>query len=80
MAYAKPEDLAERYGKSRTWVVLQCASGRFPHLRVGRSIRFKPEHVEAIEREMERLPRDDNSGRIPGFSARSRSKYAKANP
>ena len=43
-------DMATRLGKSRWFVQERCRGEQaWPHLRVGQSIRFLPEHVEAID-------------------------------
>lgn len=44
-------DMATRYGKSRWFIQERCRGDEpdWPHLRVGKSIRFLPEHVEAID-------------------------------
>ena len=44
-----PEQLAARYGKSRRWVLEQARTS-WPHLEVGRTVRFTPEQVAAIDR------------------------------
>ena len=41
-------EMALRYGKSRGWVQDRCRKG-WPHLRAGKSSRFTPEHVAAID-------------------------------
>lgn len=40
--------LAEYLGVSESWVYKQTARRRIPHTRVGREIRFTPEHVQQI--------------------------------
>jgi len=42
-------DLADRYGKSLWFVQSQCRTKAWPHLRVGKAIRFTEAHVEAID-------------------------------
>ena len=42
-------DLADRYGKSLWFVQSQCRAKTWPHLRVGKAIRFTEAHVEAID-------------------------------
>lgn len=42
-------DLATRYAKSRYFVQEQCRAKRWPHLRVGQSLRFTEAHVAAID-------------------------------
>ena len=44
-----PEQLAARYGKSRRWVLEQARTS-WPHLEVGRTVRFTKEQVAAIDR------------------------------
>ena len=46
-------EVAERYGKSRWFVQERCRRGDWPHLRVGKSVRFTAEHVAAIDRQLE---------------------------
>ncbi|MDQ0375943.1 helix-turn-helix domain-containing protein [Cellulomonas humilata] len=46
---ATPEEIAESFGISTSWVREQARRGRVPHLRFGRGkIRFLPEHVDAL--------------------------------
>lgn len=47
--YLTCEELGARLGKAEAWVATRCKSRQFPHLRVGKSIRFTAEHVAAIE-------------------------------
>lgn len=46
---ATPEQLADRYGVSREFVLRQARSRSWPHLRVGRRIAFTAEHVAQID-------------------------------
>lgn len=41
-----PADVAQRLGVSARWVRAAAASGRLPHHRVGRLIRFDPADVD----------------------------------
>ena len=43
------DDLAERYGHSRDYVLRKARTGQWPHLRVGRSVVFTEVHVAAID-------------------------------
>ncbi|WP_346007417.1 hypothetical protein [Janibacter terrae] len=43
-----PEQLAARYGKTRRWV-LDKARTSWPHIEVGRTVRFTAEQVAAID-------------------------------
>jgi excisionase family DNA binding protein len=48
---ATPEEVAESFGISISWVREQARRGRVPHLKFGRGkIRFLPEHVDALVR------------------------------
>lgn len=42
-------DLADRYGKSLYFVQQRSREQAWPHLRVGKSIRFTQAHVDAID-------------------------------
>lgn len=42
-------DIADRYGKSLWYVQTQCRAKTWPHLRVGKSLRFTPAHVDFID-------------------------------
>ena len=48
-SYITPDELAAKFGRGRQWALRRCASGEFPHLRIGNVIRFKDEHVAEIE-------------------------------
>lgn len=48
----KPE-LAARLKKSKRWVEIQCAAGRLPHIKLGRSVFFVWQDVMAKLREFE---------------------------
>lgn len=63
-------------------------AGTLPHLRIGRKIRFAPEHVAAIMRQFERQPGGvavssggvdpegaASGGGLPGMSSRSRAAH-----
>lgn len=43
------DDLADRYGHSREYVLRAAREGKWPHLRVGRQVRFTEAHVAAID-------------------------------
>jgi hypothetical protein len=43
------DELADRIGKSRWFVQSQCKAGRWPHQRIGKSYRFTPAQVDAID-------------------------------
>lgn len=50
-------EVAELFGaKSEWWLREGCRFGRFPHLRVGREIRFTEQHVKEITAAVERRP------------------------
>ena len=40
---------AERYGHSRAYVLRRAREGHWPHLRVGRSVRFTDAHFARID-------------------------------
>jgi len=42
-------ELAARYGKSLYFVQEQCRVKAWPHLKVGKSIRFRQAHVDFID-------------------------------
>ena len=54
-AHFTEEDAAKRYGRSRGWVLAKCRGPEpeWPHLRVGKSVRFTAEHFAAIDRQLE---------------------------
>lgn len=64
------EDVAAMLGKSPDWVKRRCATGEFPHLRVGRSIRFTAAHLDQILGLLEQQPGHDFAG--VGLARRSR--------
>lgn len=43
------EMVAERYGKSKDYVQRAAREGRWPHLKVGRSVRFTDAHLAQID-------------------------------
>lgn len=45
-----PEELAAQVRKSPRWVKDEARAGRIPHVRVGRSFRFRPDAAEALLR------------------------------
>ncbi len=49
MIYHGPDDLAQRLDVPREWVMRRVRTGEFPHLRLGRYVRFTDEHVRQIE-------------------------------
>jgi len=49
-------DLAKVVGKSAEYVRSQCATRKWPHLKVGRSYRFTAGHVEHIASLLEIVP------------------------
>jgi len=51
-ALVTDRELAARYGKSLYFIQEQCRTKRWPHLRVGQSIRFTEAHVEAIDNQL----------------------------
>ena len=48
MSLLTPRELADMLGKGEPFVAEQARRKAWPHVRVGRSIRFTPEHVEQI--------------------------------
>lgn len=48
-AYLTDADLAEQFGRSREFVQRMCRTKQWPHMKVGKSYRFKAHHVAAIE-------------------------------
>ena len=42
-------DVAARYGHSKDYVLRLAREGRWPHLRVGRSVRFTDAHLAQID-------------------------------
>lgn len=49
-AYLTKAEVAERFGKSVDFVSRKVTSRQWPHIRIGRTIYFLPEHVEQIEK------------------------------
>lgn len=43
------DEVAERYGHSKDYVLRLAREGKWPHLRVGRSVRFTDAHLAAID-------------------------------
>lgn len=44
-----PEDIAEHFGRNVSFVKAQAREGKWPHLRVGKLVRFTPAHLAQIE-------------------------------
>ena len=42
-------DVATRYGHTKDYVLRLAREGRWPHLRIGRSVRFTDAHLVAID-------------------------------
>jgi excisionase family DNA binding protein len=42
-----PDQVCELLQMKSDWVYDQCAAGKLPHLRLGRSIRFRPLELQA---------------------------------
>lgn len=43
------QDVAARYGHTKDYVLRLAREGRWPHLRVGRSVRFTDAHLAQID-------------------------------
>lgn len=52
-------EVAAMYGKSLDYVQRQTREGRWPHLKVGRSIRFTDEHLAQIDAMLSVAPAPD---------------------
>lgn len=48
-AYFSDRYVAWALGKSQEFVQRMCRSKQWPHMQVGKSYRFKAEHISAIE-------------------------------
>lgn len=42
------EAVAQLLGQKRSWVYDEVQAGRLPHIRLGRSLRFRPEDIEHV--------------------------------
>jgi excisionase family DNA binding protein len=49
MEYLTDQEVADRFGKSKAFVQRMCQAKQWPPMRIGKSYRFKTEHVAAIE-------------------------------
>jgi excisionase family DNA binding protein len=47
---------AEQLSVPKSWVLAQARANRIPHLRLGRYVRFEPDHLEAWWRTRRRGP------------------------
>ncbi|GAA4929110.1 hypothetical protein GCM10023224_05690 [Streptomonospora halophila] len=54
-------DVAQRLGVGERWVAEEAKAGRIPYIKLGRTRRYKPEHVEQILADREQKPRADES-------------------
>lgn len=59
------DELAERIGKSKWFVQEQCRAKRWPHLRIGKSIRFTTDHADAIDALLEVKPKTTEPTEAP---------------
>lgn len=61
MSHLTDRDVASHFGISWQQVQARCKAGQWPHLRIGRTYRFTPRHVELIESLTEVLPAEPES-------------------
>ena len=57
-------DLATLIGKGRAFVQDRCRSQEWPHIRVGKSYRFTPEHVAQITALLTVQPQQTPAGEV----------------
>ena len=74
MTLTTTHQLADQLGKGPAFVAAQCKTGQWPHLRVGKSIRFTDAHVERIMALLEVQPVTGPAGVDSGnpFGAKTR--------
>lgn len=66
-----PGDLAERIGKSADYWLRKARAKQVPHRRIGRSVRFTEDDVQAILAAALVTPNDPLTSLTPGSRARS---------
>ena len=49
MSLLLPDDVAAHLGVTREFVMTNCRTGRWPHIKVGKHYRFSPLQLAAIE-------------------------------
>ena len=63
--------LAERWGVSARTVYSLCSTGQIGHIRVGKSIRIRPQDIEEYEARQWRGPVENNSASVSSSADRS---------
>jgi excisionase family DNA binding protein len=67
------DDVAELLGVGKDWLYAEVRANRIPHVRLGRSVRFRAESIEQWIRELERgatMNGDTKRGRTADTAAR----------
>ena len=67
------DDVARMLGKSRDWVRDAANTRKFPHLRIGKSIRFSEAHLQQIIALLEQAPAE-HATPIGQLTSRSRAR------
>ncbi len=57
-------DVAEALQVDKSWVYAACRSGRIPHIRLGRYVRFSESAIEAWMTEIQSNSHTSRTGRI----------------
>lgn len=70
-SYITDSEVADQFGKSKEFVQRMCNTGQWPHMRIGKSYRFKADHVSAIEALCEVKPTPQTNAETWGRKRRS---------
>ena len=70
-AYFSDRYVAWMFGVSREQVQRRCHAKQWPHFRVGKSYRFKAEHITAIEALCEVKPEPQTNAQLWGVKGRA---------
>jgi excisionase family DNA binding protein len=50
------QEVAEKLQKTPRWCLSEARAGRLPHVRLGRSVRFRESSIDALVRQIEQGP------------------------
>lgn len=48
------DDVARKFNVPKSWIYVAVASGKLPHVRIGKYVRFRPDDIESYLRSQQR--------------------------